>query len=73
MSVCMHVFVSNPEAINNQWRDVVWYRPHMIGQGRRHQSGWSGFHLTTLLSIVVKNTKIQSWLQKINFYKVLYT
>ena len=31
MRACVRVCVSAPETINNQWRDVAWYRPHMIG------------------------------------------
>ena len=34
-SVCVFAYVcvcvSAPEAINNYWRDVAWYRPHTIG------------------------------------------
>ena len=31
--VCVYVSVcvSAPEGINNQWRDMVWYRPCVIG------------------------------------------
>ena len=29
--MCVCVCVSAPKAINNQWRDVAWYGPHMIG------------------------------------------
>ena len=29
--LCVCVCVSTPEASNNQWRDVAWYGPHMIG------------------------------------------
>ena len=29
--VCVCVCVSAPEAINNQWRDMVWYRLCAIG------------------------------------------
>ena len=29
--MCLCVCVSAPKASNNQWRDVAWYGPHMIG------------------------------------------
>ena len=29
--VSIHVCVSTPEAINNQWCDMAWYEAHMIG------------------------------------------
>ena len=29
--LCVYVCVSSPKGINNQWHDMVWYRPYVIG------------------------------------------
>ena len=50
MCMCLCVCVSAPEASNNQWCDVAWYGPHMIGQ-----TSTTAFVLAAIVGIISRH------------------